>query len=85
MWLSSDAADSITAEERQRHEDLIASLEELIHVYDTDPDNMPRIMALFAKSQSLGSPPEAVYESLTDYDASNGDDPNKEIPQCFQQ
>lgn len=82
--MQSDAAKEIALEELDRHKSLHSSITELIHVYETDPDNMPRLMELFEKSQSFGSPPEAVYESLVENADAVVDDPEG-LPRCFQQ
>lgn len=82
--MESDEAKNSNPEELRRHQNLLRSIQELIHVYETDPENMPKLMELFEKSQSYGAPPESVYESLAENTEGALDD-QEGLPQCFQQ
>ena len=65
MWLNSDAVNGVEPEELDRHKALHSSINELIHVYETDPDNMPPpiympVHAVPAQHPTGNSPTEPV-------------------------
>eukprot|EP00210_Caulerpa_lentillifera_P002184 g2098.t1 len=83
-WLQSDEVRSLCEEEINRNKKLYSNMKELIHVYETDPENTEKLTQLFENSKQYGSPPDAIYESLTKDIAQDLDDESG-LSSCFQQ
>lgn len=63
-WLSRNA-DNLVAADLQRYRQQYHCMEELCHLYETDPENFPKIMEKLQDMQECGSPPQEIVDLVS--------------------
>mmetsp|Transcript_5170 Transcript_5170/g.9077 ORF Transcript_5170/g.9077 Transcript_5170/m.9077 type:complete len:346 (-) Transcript_5170:103-1140(-) len=63
IWLA-DAKPRLSQEDYNRYGQQYQYFQQIVHVYETEPDNFPRLMELMQEIQDYGQPPAEIMKEL---------------------